>query len=268
MVPSVLHKRQGFTLIELLVVIAIIAILIALLVPAVQKVREAAARTQSTNNLKQLGLALHGFHDTFKKFPLGAAGTPSYPGSGSFKAQPDGKPGSWMNAILPYIEQTAIQKNGATGTQVSIFVCPADANAQKAYSASFAMTSYLAVVAKDYNGERDGILNYRAYTTMVGITDGTSNTVMVGPRPPGPDQYWGWWAYGELDSCWYTDPIFPYRPGTFTNASDINHYWSPFAGGGMWLFGDGSVRFIPYTAAALLPALTTKNGGEVVNTNF
>jgi prepilin-type N-terminal cleavage/methylation domain-containing protein len=265
---NVLRKRLGFTLIELLVVIAIIAILIALLVPAVQKVREAAARTQSTNNLKQLGLATHGFHDTFKKFPLAYAGGPAYPGSSYFSKQPDGKIGSWINSILPYIEQTAVQNAGATGSQIPILICPADANAQKAYSANYGVTSYLAVISNGYYEERNGIINHRAATTMVSISDGTSNTVMIGPRPPPPDQYWGWWAYGEQDSCWYNDTMFPYRPGSFTNAADVNHYWSPFAGGGMWAFGDGSVRFIPYSAATLLPAMTSKNGGEVVNMNF
>src|SRR5947209_7125601 len=89
-------KRAGFTLIELLVVIAIIAILIALLVPAVQRVREASARTHCGNNLKQMGLAFHGYHDTFKAFP---------------PSRIDGNGGAtWCVLILPYIEQNDLFK--------------------------------------------------------------------------------------------------------------------------------------------------------------
>src|SRR5438876_2072431 len=137
MPPNTLRARSGFTLIELLVVIAIIAILIGLLVPAVQKVREAAARTQCQNNLKQIGLAAHNHHDSLRALPHGGvywSYAPDYLSPGQ-PATGKGQSAGWMFQILPYLEQDAIWKGGggttitacqsnAIGAVIPLYFCP------------------------------------------------------------------------------------------------------------------------------------------------
>jgi prepilin-type N-terminal cleavage/methylation domain-containing protein/prepilin-type processing-associated H-X9-DG protein len=194
------RRRSGFTLIELLVVIAIIAILIALLLPAVQQAREAARRTQCRNNLKQLGLALHNYHDNFNMFPRGAIA-----GSIEGSAGSDWRSYSGHAMILPYIDQSplynlvadAIQQNrraccdGGNGAgenapwnldqrELPAFLCPSD---PKLPGVPLAMNNYALCTGANKGwwggSERDqnGAFN-RLVTVRIGdITDGTSNVI-------------------------------------------------------------------------------------------
>ena len=207
---KMLARRFGFTLVELLVVIAIIGILVGLLLPAVQAAREAARRMSCTNNVKQLVLALHNYHDSFNAFPAGVvygAGKPPY-------ALPYHH--TWMESILPYIEQKPLYdstirtlrvlEQPIVSAKVPSFECPSDISYDVQYGTySFTPTSYAgsegyrswpaspsgkaAVAAGNAawidssitrNGDLSGLFTVTRFNTMASMADGASNSMIVG----------------------------------------------------------------------------------------
>jgi prepilin-type N-terminal cleavage/methylation domain-containing protein len=316
--PASPRTRWGFTLIELLVVIAIIAILIALLVPAVQKVRDAAARTHCQNNMKQIALGAHNFHSARKCFPMGVQNYP--PRVHAYW--------SWLALLMPYVEQDALyakaeswakqsnsyltggppyywwpwgdfwtnyataQPNPALSTYMPLYICPSETRHLTVVDGNggnpvmmVAFTTYLAVggVSGGFGGDRSGIFVYGRKYRLTDVTDGTSNTLMIGERPPSADLYYGWWFAGAgYDGSGTGDVILGARefqyaaslgcPSTYVGFKQGNvkdncdqaHFWAYHANGGNFALGDASVRWVSYNIDPNLPFLCTKDGGETV----
>jgi len=331
---SLVRRLRGFTLIELLVVIAIIAILIGLLLPAVQKVREAAARMSCQNNMKQLGIALHSFHDANGRMPPGGGDDTAPFGNGSSSWG-----SSWKVYILPYIEQGNIankwQFNGGSGwtnannatlinkITIKTFRCPSSPlpdftpGTTDSNSIAYQMyTTYVGVAGttKDnpvntnisccagsgpINGG-SGVLCTNCQTKMTSITDGTSNTILVGEQGDHlrdnnnqPTLSSGWPLTSQGPHGWMmgaggagvgaacaerqfniTTIRWPINQrGLGDNASNGTNFNSgsnfPFSsthtGGLNMLLADGSVRYFTSSMAlATLQALGTKDGSEVL----
>jgi prepilin-type N-terminal cleavage/methylation domain-containing protein/prepilin-type processing-associated H-X9-DG protein len=310
---KIVARRRGFTLIELLVVIAIIAILIGLLLPAVQKVREAAARAKCQNNLKQFGLAMHNYEGAYGKLP---------------RSRPFDLAGnrmSWSIVVLDYVEQGNLERlynknvlwntgtNATTGqTTIPLFVCPSVPDStRRAAAGTGSAIDGLIMGPSDYlvmhrlrhrfytaNGltnpggtiDHDGALNQTSETPIVGITDGSSNTILVledGARPnwyvlgrsqnsllPRPEGF-GWTdpdgGAGSMDGTDAVTGAINGGSGTGRCVMNCNNDSEPYSfhtGGMNVCMADGSGRFIRTTvSAAVFAALITAKAGDLPGTD-
>jgi prepilin-type processing-associated H-X9-DG protein len=292
-------RRSGLTLVEAVVVLAIVGVLVALTLPAVQQVRNAAARTQCASNVRQLALGVHHHAATHGSLPPGCA----YLDRSDPRYQPFQTGLSWQTSILAYVEQDALSGKvreaylqdpsgdspahwAVRATPVPLFVCPAEARqiGGLQYNVLWGLTSYQGVAGTSL-WRKDGILNKDLSVRFTDVTDGTSNTLMIGERPPGPDGMFGAWYsnWGNTlcslaailpagaYSSWAPEGCQilpgPLRSGRIDDPCALTHFWSLHGNGANFGFADGSVRFLPYSASAILPALATRAGGEVVSAN-
>ncbi len=297
-------ERSGaFTLVELLVVIAIVTVLVGLIVPAVQKVRESASRSRCAQQMRQLGLGLTHHHDVYGVYPAnggwdGKQTIPSVSGAavvvsttdlrsgrtyrfgvGAPGKAPAYQPGSWLYAILPFLEQDAMYREREWRVAVAGYVCPSRRSAlafavveRDAYGAY--VTGGWAWAKTDYagNGQIFPLLaagGARCLSTA-NLTDGTSNTVLVGEKAVDPlvqtPESWFWdesfFVGGSRGTTRTGFAILRDKPG-----NKFKQNWgSAHAAGAHFLFADGGVRPLAYgTPRDTVAALMSPAGGEVVD---
>jgi prepilin-type N-terminal cleavage/methylation domain-containing protein len=281
MTEKLVPRRKGFTLVELLVVIAIIGILVALLLPAIQAAREASRRSKCLNNLKQVGVGFHNYHDTFRSFPFSGDNGPTEPN----RADPGRTDRfSWPFHILPFMEQQAIYELGLDAANdaqlrrsvVGTYYCPS--RRRIALYKNFAKCDYSLSRGSGNNG-------VAAYAVpLVGfqdITDGTSNTLLAaegrvhmafinsgGCCSDNEDAY----TNGRDDDVVRlgTRPPEPDARNTSVvpDGAVDGQFGSSHPGGVSAVLVDGSVRVVTYDVnATLFRYFSIRNDGEVINAN-
>jgi prepilin-type N-terminal cleavage/methylation domain-containing protein len=286
--------RHAFTLLELLVVLAIIGLLMALLLVAVQSVRMAAAKAACANNLRQLGLAFHSYHDTHAVLPPATTHPVDMdpvigPSADRYRLL------NWGGRLLPYLEQEplwrqideayaagpspgALHLSSYEAMPLKLFLCPSDPplTLAQVLPNHIENCNYLGNAGRS-STRNDGVLFLDSAIRFTDITDGMSNTLLVGERPINEHTRggrwhggWGNWSTGDSSlgvretrtSIECPESPYPYRRSAKTDPCSFWHFWSFHHGGSNFLFADGSVHFLRYSSESVLPALATRAGGE------
>jgi prepilin-type N-terminal cleavage/methylation domain-containing protein/prepilin-type processing-associated H-X9-DG protein len=291
-----MRAKRGFTLVELLVVIAIIGILVALLLPAVQAAREAARRTSCFNNLKQVGIAIHNYHDTYRTIPAGWIGQ-EVPGG---RPLAEGTPGwGWAAMLLPFLEEENVKErlidfrlsiddpvhDPVRVFPLKLYRCPSDTGPEKFLMPSesdpntplgeIATANYVGVFGtlelEDCEGlapgmicRGDGVFYHHSGTRFAHILDGLSNTLMVGERSfrRGGSTWLGVVPEAE-EALARSLGIADHAPNA--KGGHLDDFSSEHPAGTNFLFSDGSVHLITETIELhVYRGLATRMGGEPV----